>query len=615
MGIALVLALLVATVPAAPVLAQTLDITQKQCKIGEKVDVWSGGLNLQARVVVYLSDEAANPGKLIDTDVLNYEEVVTSVNAITNPVGEVTFSFLVPSKLTSGAVQKTVRGGTYYVYLTYFPLKNIVAVDSFVVESTGGITLDPEEGVVGTEVEISGEGFDGREDITVEYDDDEVDIENGDDSTDSSGDFDCTILLPESAAGVHTITVIGGDSEIEASAEFTVEPKITIAPASGTTGDTITVNGTGFGDELEFSIFLGDDKVVADEETNRKGSFQVTFAVPSKAAGSYDIEAEDEDGNSYKVAFTVAASSISLSSTSGHAGNQVTVSGSGFQASKPITITFDNETVATPSTDASGKFSATFTVPVRATGSYQVKVSSDSGNPLTASYSIGISATITPTTSAAAPGYVGTEVTINGVGFVPNSTLTVTYAGTKVATAVVDTNGNFSATFDAPAGSAGQYAIIATDGTNSQQFPFVMESTPPPIPAPLKPEMGIKADAEAYFDWEDVADDSLPVTYTLQIATENFSADSIVLEKKLTESEYTITKEERLKSAGKDAPYYWRVRAVDGAGNEGDWSGTGSFSVGSTFSLSQATIYTLLGIGSLLLFAFGFWLGRKTAYF
>jgi len=614
LAVALVLALLAAMLPVTLSLAagEYLDITQSQGKIGEKVDIFISNLNEpEARINLYFSDEPANMGERIDTDVLNYEQILSNIFTGT---GVLDAFFDIPSELSDGDDSDTkVRSGTYYVYLTYYQDKQIMARDSVTVESPGEITLDPGEGVVGSEVEITGEDFDDREDITVEYDGDEVDIESGDDGTDSSGDFECVILIPESTAGDHSIAVIGEDSEIEVSAEFTVESKITITPESGTAGDMVTVSGTGFGDRLDFSIFFDDDEV-DDDETNRRGSFEITFAVPSLAQGSYDIEVEDDDDNSDKVEFTIAASSVSLSSTSGYAGDKVTVSATGFQASKPITITFDNENVATASTDASGKFSSTFTVPVRTTGTYEVKVS-DGTNTLTANFDIGLSAAISSTT-----GHVGKKITISGVGFVAGRTVTVTYDGNLVTTAIVGPNGDFSAIFNTPASSGGPYVVIATDETNKKQFTFVMESEPPPIPAPLKPEMGIKAEAEAYFDWEEVTDDSLPVTYTLQIATDNFtsesfSQDSIVLEKTgLTTSVYTLTKEERLGSVSKEAPYYWHVKAVDGARNESGWTGTGAFYVGSTFGLSRGLVYTLFGIGALILFIFGFWLGRKTAY-
>ncbi|MBI2328317.1 MAG: IPT/TIG domain-containing protein [Chloroflexi bacterium] len=612
-AIALVLTLLLAIVPALPVRAQVIEVTPALRKIGERVDVYIGQLNVPAEINLYLSNEPANIGQLIDTRVLNYEQVLTKIYT---GAGELYAWFFVPSRLSHGTAQATVRPGLYYVYLTYFGSRRIEAADTFTVESRGKITLDPKEGAVGSEVKIKGEGFDDREDIIAEYDGDPVTIKSGD-RTDSSGNFTATILTPESTAGSHTITVIGDDSGIEAAAAFTTKPRITITPASGTAGDTISVNGTGFGNRADFSIFLANEEVVKDKRTGSNGSFSETFTVPSKAAGSYDIEAEDKNGNSNTVKFTVAASAISLSATDGHSGSEVSVNGSGFQPSQPVTVTFDNDPVATVATDASGKFSATFIVPLRPTGSYVVEASNGSHTiTATANFKIDTSTTITPVTSAADPGYAATPVTINGIGFLPGGTVAVTYDGTQVTTVIVGANGDFSAAFTVPASRGGQHTIIATDGSNRQQFTFVMESIPPPTPAKQKPEMGIKAEAAAYFNWEDVTDRS-GVTYTLQVATdESFSAASMVLEQTgLTQSEYTITKEARLKSVSKETPYYWRIRAVDGAANESGWSGTGSFYTGFSLGLSQATIYTLLGIVSLLLFVFGFWLGRKTAYF
>jgi hypothetical protein len=223
-------------------------------------------------------------------------------------------------------------------------------------------------------------------------------------------------------------------------------------------------------------------------------------------------------------------------------------------------------------------------------------------------------ATINPITSAESPGYVGLKLDIRGVGFVGEMAVDIKYDDIPVATTTVGSDGSFITSLDVPASKSGYHTISLTDGTNTKEFTFILEHTPPSIPRPLKPEMNIKADAETTFDWEPVSDPS-GVTYTLQIATkENFSEDSIVLEKSgFTQSEYTLTKEDRLRPVSKDEPYYWHIRAVDGASNEGRWSGTGSFYVGGIF-LSQPVIYSLFGVGSLLFGALLFWLGRKSAY-
>ncbi|MFC1933090.1 IPT/TIG domain-containing protein [Chloroflexota bacterium] len=621
LALALTLALLVTALPATPALAaETLYVYPTSGEIGEEFEVWGNEFSSGFDYDIYFSDERAFVNDEIDEDVLNYEFLGT----VAIDSGETYFTdarYDVPSQLRDGDEDEKVRGGTYYIYATYEDDERIKARVEFDVEAVAIISLDSNEGTVGTEVEISGEGYGDSEDITVEYDGSDVDIESGDSDTDSSGEFECTILVPESTAGDHTITVIGDDSDLEAEDTFTVEPQISISPESGAAGDTVTVSGTGFGDEVDIAITFNTTEVATDE-TDDDGSFEVSFNVPALGAGSYDIEADDDD-NSDTAEFTIATATFNLSSTTGSVGDVVTVSGTGFQASKSITITFDNESAATATTDVDGAFSADVTVPVRTADTYKVKAS-DGTNTIEADFSISTSAGISPVTSVASPGYVDSQLTVSGIGFVAGRTVTITYDGSQVATSLVKTDGTFSATFNVPASSGGEHSIIATDGVNTKPLTFIMESSPPSTVYPQLPLMDSKLE-EWRLDWcgdatdltKEVTDASPPITYTLQIATsEDFSEDSIVLEKTgLTESECTLDKEERLESVDEESPYYWHVKAVDGAANEGPWTGTGRFYVGFSFGLSQTVIYILIGIGALLLGIFGFWLGRKTAYY
>ena len=65
--------------------------------------------------------------------------------------------------------------------LTYEDEEDVKAVAEFTV-TAGEITdFDPDDGPVGTEVDITGDSFAEDEQITVEYDGDEIDIESGDD--------------------------------------------------------------------------------------------------------------------------------------------------------------------------------------------------------------------------------------------------------------------------------------------------------------------------------------------------------------------------------------------------------------------------------------------------
>ncbi len=611
--LALVIALLVSLIPSSMALAATLTIYPSTAQIGDECRLDGYDFNIIGQTYkIYLSNESASIDDYIDLDVDNYE-YLGDIRVTLAGVFEEFFYFNVPSRLTDGETNVTVRGGDYYVYVTLNDKIHARAI--LTIEAIAIITIDKDEGIVGTEVEIDGEGYDTTEDIIVEFDGSEVDIVSGDDSTDSNGEFDNTkIVIPESTAGTHTITVTGDDSNLEAAVDFTVEPSITVSPASGAVGTEITVQGYGFGDEVDVTVYFSNS--ITEGETDDDGSFTVEFQAPSVAPGSYPIDVLDDDDNAAEGEFEIATVSIELSTSEGNIGQTVAVSGSGFVANSTITITFGDTAAGSATSDANGNFGTSFNVPSVTVGEYGVVAEDSSGNTAGKMFKITTSAEISPATSSSSPGYVGSQITASGGGFTPSGTARITYDGIEVATSPIDANGGFSVSFNAPASKGGEHAVIATDGTISQSFTFFMESTPPETPPPLKPEMGIKADAQAYFDWEDVTDPS-GVTYTLQIASsEDFSEEFMVLEKTgLTESEYTLTSEERLDSVSEDAPYYWHVKAIDGALNESSWTGTGTFYVGFTFRISQPIIYLIIGICAVLLAGFTFWLGRKTAYY
>lgn len=531
LALVIILALLMIAIPAAPARAvvyeEEFSISPTKGEIDDSVTI-SGYLFNTGKVYIYFSAYEADLGD--DVDSLDAYELVATVTAAVDPQypdygGAFEDEFAVPDSLASGTAED-VHGGTYYVYCTYSKKGEIVALAEFRVMA-GQMTLNPEDGAVGTTVKISGENFDKSRTITVEYDDDTIDITSGKGKTDKNGKFTCTIIIPESVAGEHTITVTD-DTGVKATAEFTVQPKMTMNPTSGLVGAKVTVSGTGF----------------AEEET--------------------------------------------------------------------VTITFDALSVGKTETDANGSFgTAFFDVPAVGAGAHSVKAKDQSNHTTTAEFTISINATVTPTS-----GSIGTKITISGSGFAVNRTVSITYDGAEVATSPVDNRGAFSTSFNAPVSAHGSHSIVASDNTNKMTFTFTMESTPPPIPEPLLPPMGAKEKALAVFDWEDVSDPS-GVTYTLQIATdEEFKTGSMVLEKKgLTKSGYTLTELEKLKSTKKEAPYYWRVRAIDRASNEGPWSGAGEFYVGGfPIGLGGWLTYVLIVFAGVVLLLIGVWIGRKTSY-
>ncbi|MCK4723950.1 MAG: IPT/TIG domain-containing protein, partial [Dehalococcoidia bacterium] len=208
-----------------------------------------------------------------------------------------------------------VSPGTYLVQAVDGAALTLIASANFTVISAS-IDIDRDDGQVGTEVEIDGEDFDANEDITVEYDGDDIDIEEGDDDTDSDGDFSCTIIIPESAAGEHTITVTSDDTGATAEAEFTVEPAISISPTEGAAGTSVTISGTGFNQDEDITISFAASEISTAIETDSNGSFSGTFKVPAKSKDTYKVKASDGT-NKESVDFTVTAGA-SIDTTTGN---------------------------------------------------------------------------------------------------------------------------------------------------------------------------------------------------------------------------------------------------------------------------------------------------------
>jgi len=179
---------------------------------------------------------------------------------------------------------------------------------------------------------------------------------------------------------------------------------------------------------------------------------------------------------------------------------------------------------------------------------------------------------LTPTT-----GGVGTYLTVQGTGFRVGVPVTITYDGDEVDSATVDVEGAFSITFSVPVSRSGEHTVSASDGANTMEATFSMESAPPPAPKLILPVNATETAETVYFDWENVSDPS-GVSYALVVASDANLSDVLFTKEGLTDSEYTLSEEEKLPPS-KETPYYWRVRSIDSASNVGEWSTIDSFYV------------------------------------
>ncbi len=220
--------------------------------------------------------------------------------------------------------------------------------------------------------------------------------------------------------------------------------------------------------------------------------------------------------------------------------------------------------------------------------------------PLNIQFNVKPGLTINPS-----PATPGTTVTINGTGFPANDTGTLTFDG-KSTTVDIVTNkvGSFSAKYTVPDISTGAHKLVIdtprlytetatatlevvtsinhssnvpedrdevmidTDrASNSSTTGPSQDNKPPKQPVILAPKgqrVGLLGTKPVTFSWTKVSDPS-GITYTMEIS-DNIKFTPIkpgMRKSDLTQASSTV----------RIAPgtYYWRVKAIDGAGNESQW--------------------------------------------
>lgn len=501
------------------------------------------------------------------------------------------------------------------------------------VQAAVSIEVSPDSGNVGDRVNVYGYNFSANDTVDIYYCFDvsghaDCELIEEDYDVDADGSFTYHFDIPESCSGKHYVRVYKGTTYVD-EAYFTVETKIELDADEGFVGADVEVTGTGFAkDEASIKIKYDGDEVTQTEaaETDEYGTWTATFIVPESTSGEHDIDAKGADtdyDDVDEVTFTVKPK-ITLNPTSGSAGDIVTVSGTGFQEEEAnIKIKYDDEVVEqieAAETDGHGSWSATFKVPPRVKGSYKVDASGKYTKDTEVddvTFTVAPGVELTPATSSTSPGYVGQTITVTGGGFDPGISITIVY-GNQTASAQTTAEGNFPATgsitFEAK-GTHGEQEVVVKDNLNHvlANTTFFMEQNPPAAPEPLSPlngtGVGFVGKVTPTFKWSNVTDPSGIASYDLQISTNStdFTAPLVSLSiasENVTSVDDTIAYALPKEYALSSGTYYWKVRAIDGAGNEGGWTAVQAFYTGHLPSWAFIVIIGLVvvGIGALVYF-------------
>jgi hypothetical protein len=438
---------------------------------------------------------------------------------------------------------------------------------------TPNITTHITTGYVNDTVIVNGAGFRAGAGVNILFNNTSIVTTN----SDTFGTLPTvTFQVPALRSG--TYAVYGSDTLASSpSVFFVLLTHLTASVIEGAVGDHVTLTGSGFEYNSPLTFYWDGQTVSSIQiSSSSTGNFTTDFVIPPGARGTHSIKVVDNSARQANVIFSVNPS-LALDPANGFAGNVVTVTGKGFRYNATIAITFRGSTIATqPSvvtTDVYGGFSATFILPSVTAGSYAVRASDDA-NAVTATLNVILKIELSPSA-----GNVGTVLQVKGSGFTPSGSISLSYDGQVITTVNTDTAGSFTATFTVPASKAGAHSISATDLVTPglvTTATFTMESTPPAKPNLLTPAPGSQASISPTFVWSGVSDPS-GVTYSLQVARDAAFSQMLLDKQGLTTPDYAVTPAEAFGLTKATSPYFWRVKASDGAGNDSDWTAAGTF--------------------------------------
>jgi RHS repeat-associated protein len=319
----------------------------------------------------------------------------------------------VPTTATSGPIRVTVGGvaSNTNVYFTV-PAPRITV-------------LNPTLGVVGTQVTITGSGFQATKGTSyIQF--------NGTTATTTS--WSDTQIIATVPSGATTGPVKVFVNTVSSNANFTFQlpsPVVTgVSPGAGPVSSQVTITGSGFGaTQGASSVQFNNTNAISIQSWSNTQIIATMPMVSSPAPVKVTVGGVASNTN---VNFTISAPFISgFSPSSGNVGTQVTITGAGFRASQGSSSIQFNNTVGAVTSWNDTQIVAT--VPTGAsTGPIRAYVGSQYSNQ-------NLYFTMpNPVVLGLAPGAGprGTQVTINGHGFgASQGTSTVQFAGSLATVA------------------------------------------------------------------------------------------------------------------------------------------------------------------------------------
>ena len=424
-------------------------------------------------------------------------------------------------------------------------------------------------------------------------------------TTDGSGYAVATFNVDPFPAGRYIIMADDGVNTITSS--YKLIPSITLGDTvSGYVGDGISVNGNGFGASKLVYLGVDDLKLVTGESDDKGQVSNMRLVIPACSRGNHNIKMQDSDNNVATAVYNVRQQVTIMPSTAA-VGDNLTIIGTGFQSVADVVAYFDDKDVGLGQTGTDGGFTTNIKIPACGDGVHKIKMD-DKTNKAFSDIKVSSSMMISPDN-----GFIGMQVGLQGSGFRPGFPVNVTYDNIKQEGTTVQPQGSFTSSFKIPVSRAGPHTVNVSDGINTQKVIFTVESTPPIAPVTQLPADGDRLTKDVHFEWGVVSDPS-GVTYTFEVADDP-KFTSVIMSQANVTANYIDVSEDSKMLPGRDKPYYWRVKAIDRASNEGQWSLVSSFYKGHTIltiisNMPEWVKWILVALGLVLFGFMFFWIGH-----
>ena len=437
------------------------------------------------------------------------------------------------------------------------------------------VEIHPNHGLAGITVDVNCTGFSGSTGIRIYWDygtPNQQLLNTG--TTDARGSYNTTVTIPSAPNGTHSIVAIDNNNYI-AQTTFYLGPNIILNPDHGYVGTNVTIQGYTFSPNTNVDIYW-DGSYVKSTTTNSTGDFLTYIIVPSSSYGTHEVKAVDSNGNQATAQFFVLAS-ITLSSYSGYVFDNITIHGTGFSANSAAYIYWDStNTMRSMLTDSNGEFTLTFQIPEDVAGYHSIYAEDLNGvRSNTTYFQIIPSIKLVPS-----QGYVGENYRVYCYGFAANSILTLLWDGASQPY-TVRSDGQGSGIIDAvvPDSVVGNHTVKVYDENLNFGGPETFTVLAVNAPTALEPSGYVNTTSPTLV-WTSV---DYAVEYELQYDTDPAFTSPVTISH-IADTEYTLS------GLSDGITYYWRVRAIDSAGNPGAYSNVVSFTVDITPPSSSASV-------------------------